>query len=246
MIARIVVLLLAFIVCSPAWAAVAFSSKGTAECHAASNTVTCATETVGTGLTNPVLVAYVVYSDNTSAATLTATWNGTSMTQVGSVYDTTNHLGTAIFCLAAPATGAQSLVTTDTSTNSFEIHAIAAAFTGANQSTPCKNATSSSNQASPGSLTITSATGDYATAVFTQAQTSGITLNGTTSIVNSDSGPNQGIYAEASTGASTVTLTATAASAKFAGEGVDIAAAGGGSPVHGLIFIDEEEGVFAP
>ena len=216
---------------SGAQAAVAFDAKGTADCTSTTATVTCSTLTIGAGGSNYALVAYVSYANNSLPTSVTATWNGTSMTRIGTLqYSSTLSIGTAVFCLPAPTSGSHPLVITINGTiASPEVHTIGASFTGADQTTPCKNATTLTDfSGTTGTLTVTSATGDIATGSWTQNFTTINTMSGTI-IVTDDSGPNTGMYANYAPGAATVALTATAnGSASWQGTGIDIAAAGGG------------------
>ena len=210
---------------------VTFDAKGTAACDTTSSPLTCTTLTVGTGGSNYALVVYATYYAGAQATVLTATWNGTSVPNVLNAYGTIQDVGVAVWCLAAPASGNKTLSISITASGLAEIHAIAASYTGANQTTPCANATSYFSPSGPGTttgtITVTSATGDIATAEFSQGQTSESGMNGTVIVINDDAGPNVDFNANYIAGAATVNLTCTASSgtASWAIGAVDIQAA---------------------
>lgn len=255
---RIRRLLLAALFClgaAPAWAAVAFDAKSTAACDAVASTISCSTLTIGAGLTNSAVVIYLNFN-SPAAPTLTATWNGTTAPIVGTAQwsATGNLTGTAIFCLAAPASGNHAIAISATGTVMTELHVSGASFQGVNQTTPCKNAATITDSvgmtpAAPnatGTIAVTSATGDLATAIFAQIEQLTSSSNGTTLNIT-NAGPQSGYVNNYVTGTATASLTGTASGTVNNWEitGVDIAAAAGGGAVKGAIIIDEY-GAFAP
>jgi hypothetical protein len=220
----------------PALAAVAFDAKGAAGCDFSAATGSCTTLTIGSGLTNSALVVYVSYNSTTALTTSSVTWGGTTVPLVGSsTFSSAQHTGTAIYCLANPSSGNKTLSATLNGLTSPEIHFIGASYSGANQSTPCTNYASSVDKCSPGgcatdSITVTSASGDIATAAHTQTQQFDNATNGTT-IVLDDAGPNTDLVVNYIAGsAPNVALTATSngTTSVWQISGVDIAAAGAG------------------
>lgn len=223
-------LLIAALLClssAPSLAAVAHDATGTAECVGASP-LSCATLTVGT-ISNGVVAALVAWTGS-SAPTQSATDNGTTMTLVGTQFSAAHTDGTTLFCLKAPAAGVHTIIVTQT--GGGEIHLIGASFSGANQTTPCDNYTSSTDQAgTTGSLPITSASGNAAVSVQTQGDDA-INAVSNTQIVIDNSGPSISISGNYATGSTNPTLTATAnSSVSWQMGGMDIAAAGGGGAV---------------
>ena len=225
----------------PAKAAVTFDAKGTAACDVSSAsspvTLNCSTLTIGSSLSNSVLVVGVSYGRANNTTTLTATWNGTSM---GSVvgFSYAPSAGMAIFCLPNPASGNHTLTIVMTVSGGGEIHAMGASFAGANQTTPCQNYNGVTNPASTATITVpvTSATGDLVVGVYENGSVaqgaSNPNLSGTplTTYGNDFNGPNNSFEMNYAPGAATVNLTDTGAgaAADWVGGGVDILAASGG------------------
>lgn len=237
---RIFLALALWLACFPAWAAVAFQAKGTGACNVASNVGTCTTLTIPGGGTKVALAVVVAYTGPSIVTAATTTWGGTAMTLVtGTPSFSVNHSGTVMFCLAAPATGAQTLsVNLSAPAGITEIHMIGASFTGVDQATPCRNgvsATPATSGGAVGSITVTSAIGNIPVAVFSQGDASDISTNGTTIVID-DSGPSVGITSNYNTGAATVAMTTTPGSGavKWGISGLDLLAdsGGGGAVLH--------------
>lgn len=215
---------------APAHAAVAFDAKSATSCSSATSPATCPTfMTVGT-ITNGVLAIFVNYNANAALTGSSVTWNGSSATLVGNQHSGgATSAGTAIFCLKAPAAGSNTLVVSITATSLNEIHAIAASFSGADQTTPCKNYNSTTDQvATTASVTVTSAVGDIPAAVQAQSDVNVNSVNGTPILID-NTGPTNSISGNYGVGAASVSLTATGSgSATWQSSGIDIAAASGG------------------
>jgi len=229
----LVILCCLFALSQTAEAAVAFVAKGTISTNDASPTspLTNTSLTV-TGAANSALVVYIAAS---SGGTLTyaATWNGVTVPAVTgtSLYDGASSSQVAMFCLAAPATGAKTLSISWTGT-AGEVDYIAVQFSGVNQSTPCTNGTSLTNPASTAaiSIPITSANGNMCTAVFNSPDPS-MTMNGT-SLWSNTAGASindAGNYLLSTTTTTTLTDNASG-NTNLVGAGLNLLAAGGGTP----------------
>lgn len=230
---------LSLCLCGGAEAAVAHDATGTGVCVSGTSPVSCTTLTVGS-ISNGALVVIIDYAAAAAQTAITATWNGTSMTRIGGQFSVAHDNGTEMFCLVAPTAGAQTLTVTMTATSLSEIHVIGTSFSGADQTTPCKNFTSATDQtATTGSLTVTSTTGDQTVAVQSQGDDAISSVNNT-QIVIDNSGPLISISGNYASGSSTVAMTATAGSSvPWQMSGLDVAAAsGGGAVFHSRLLRD--------
>jgi hypothetical protein len=230
---RAALLLVLLLVCGwyrPSSAAVAFDATGTAACDGATSPVACSTLTIGSG-SNRALVVLVDFGGSAVAPAVAVTWGGTALVSLGTQFSTGQTIGTALLCLAAPASGNQILSATVTGVGVTEIHVIGVSFTGANQTTPCQNFTSATDQtATTASLTVTSATGDQVVAVQAQSNV-GVNSVNNNQVVIDNNGPAITLSGNYANGASTVAMTATGSgSTIWQTSGVDVAAAGGGAP----------------
>lgn len=187
--------------------------------------------TISAGLTNSVLVVVVVTTGAAALGTVTATWNGTSMTQVahGGPQSSSEVF---LFGLRNPASGNHSIVVTYSATGtqmaisgcSFQgvnVTSDVTAFTNANTATGTTTGASA--------VTVTSATGDVVVAGHSVASAANITAVSGTSIFIDNTGNTSDSAANYANGAASVNMTATiASSTNWAAAGIDLAAAGGG------------------
>lgn len=114
------------------FAAVVYDNGGKwADCSI--STATCTETFVIGSISNPFL-----YCDNISygpdPGTISMTYNGVSMTKVGSTITSGTAVYYAIFYLKAPATGSHSVVSTHSNNSPHYLHC--ASFSGADQSSP--------------------------------------------------------------------------------------------------------------
>lgn len=219
-------LLLAAMCCQPTQAQVAHDASGTALCS--TNTtppLTCTTLTVGSGA-NRVLTVFVSYNSTAAISSSTVTWDGVSMGEpIVDVFSAGNFIGAAIYCLANPVSGNQTLSVNFSAGTLVSISAVAASFTGANQITPCQNTNTLLDfTGTTASLAVTSATNDIPIAMFVRNDGGG-SNNGTTIFSSDAPGVADGLYSAYTTGVSSFTFTATAASQVWEAAGLDIASA---------------------
>lgn len=160
---------------------VTFDAKVSSDCYVSGTTNTCNNMTVGSGLTNSVLVVTASWNSNGTPTSFTATWNGVSMTLVGSTYSGATSSGSAIWCLAAPASGNHPIVVTLSGATSMGDNFVGAtSYQKVNQTTPCANYTSAVNSSTAtASLTVTTANGDAAVAAWDKDTGSFTTFSGT-------------------------------------------------------------------
>lgn len=208
--------LLALLLClaaAPAWGVVAFDSKNTAICDSATTTVSCTSTkspTVGAGA-NRALAVLVVYSSGSGIAPTAygATWNGTVVPLVGqSAYSIGAAGGTAVLCLAAPASGNNTLIVTPVGITVTELHVVSFSVTGADQTTPCQNYQGIMDQAtsSTPTITVTSASGNIPFAIFANPNVVFGATAQTLLIEDSSIGPQFGYGANYGVGAATTAL----------------------------------------
>lgn len=109
--------------------------------------------TIGSG-SNQVLIVRI----STNATSISMTWNGNSMTDIGTTAtpDSLNHVHT--FYLVAPTQGNQNLVITWSGGGTFTgLVSVVESFNGVNQATPISSIQAVNNQASsPIGVTVTS------------------------------------------------------------------------------------------
>jgi hypothetical protein len=211
-----------------------------ADAHTAAVTEVAAAATMTiTNLTtsaaaNGIAVHLVCGSQGTAfPAGLTVTWDPTGANQAftqiaGTLFADSNDTTVgAIYGLIAPASsGNKNIVISWTGNN--EMHATAASFTGVNQtSIAAAFPNGTNNTAATGTtatVTPTSATGDIATACFSQNVGNFTVTNGTT-IALSNVGPNSGIASNFIAGPTTALTATISTSARWNAYGCDIAAA---------------------
>lgn len=212
--------------------AVAFDAKGTVKDVVVSS-LTDTSLTIGTGGSNYALVVYVCSQSTIGAPTYTVTWNGVTVPLVGTpTWVAASSGGTALFCLAGPATGNHTLSVSTSVHVAGELHVIAASFTGVDQTTPAQNPASATGQTNTtATISVTSATGNIATAIFAQDQQPNNSTNGTNIVLN-NVGPGMGCAANYIAGSATATLTATAggSATDWTISAMDLLAASGGGP----------------
>lgn len=146
---------------------VLFDTSAFATGVATGTTATFSTLDVGSGAngtTNLVLVAYLIFVNGSgTAAAPSMTWNGVSMTQIGTFIDIAGGAsGTAfLFGLVNPATGNHGLVANWTGTNQVLVGG--SSFVAADQTggiTTFRNVATNTGSGTPNSVTISSATGE--------------------------------------------------------------------------------------
>lgn len=121
--------------------------------------------TIGTGLSNSYLVISVSFAGGIPSG-ISITWNGTSMTQIGLVSDSTGGQAACLFGLTNPTSGSNTAAVTWT--NSSSVAVCGTSWAGVDQTTPFVNTVTLNDQASSSSgfATITSSIGDAVIAVF--------------------------------------------------------------------------------
>lgn len=150
------VLLLALVV-STASAQVSFD---TAAQTGASSVTTKTTSMTVAANSNRVLIGMMLMK-SAAPTTITMTWNGTSMTQIGSpVVDGLSAYRIYVFGLIAPATGTQNLVGTITGVTATTMVVAGWSFYNADQTTGWNNQTSNTGNSTTGSVAITTSSGD--------------------------------------------------------------------------------------
>lgn len=209
--------------------AVAFNSKNTIFNHSPVGTSYNITDmTVGSSLSNSALICYMAFQ--TQVTGIVATWNGVSMTQIGSGDSgTTERL--VLFGLLNPDSGNNTLAISWT--GSTQLSAGCACFTGVNQTSVAvafPNFTTNTGSSSTSTVTVTTANGNAVVAMHGAPTSSG----GVSSVNNTELGRDN--VASHSCGAnyvlssgSSATMTGTwDASISFISVGTDILASGGG------------------
>jgi hypothetical protein len=150
------------------WSAVAFdasmtggnSTDGTTQ--QAASVITVSSTGITVGASASCLIVTLCFDGNPSAPTsITATWNGASMTNAGSIAH--SNLVGAIFRLVNPASGAKTL--TASWTNSSDVYMSAVSFTGTDTST-CINNADTKTATTGTSLTVPSTTTGATVATF--------------------------------------------------------------------------------
>jgi hypothetical protein len=205
--------------------------------------------TVGASAT--ALAAAIVLTCNVGTQNLpitftSVTWNSVAMTLVPGA-NISNLLSGAstgevyIFGLANPTSGAKTLAGSWSASANGYVDAIS--FTGTDTTTPFVNGTANTNGAgtATGSITVTSAVGNYTLAVFFEDNQSWASTNNTKLFTDASGTAGNGA-ANYATGAATVTLTATASASAgqwaVAGVSVQVPQSGviEGIPV-GTVFV---------
>lgn len=155
---------------------------------------------------NRVLIACVSFfgaTVDTGIGTVTATWNGVSMTQINTA-GIAGVLKDFIFGLINPATGAQTISVGWDGGNSYDITVGCGSFYNANQTTAWQNFNSATATSTTPSLDITSTSGNMACGMRHDANaTSAVIGNGTQMWDERSFDGNMGGSYRASTGATT-------------------------------------------
>lgn len=171
-----------------------------------------ASMTVNTGGANVAAVARVNVEANTGAPTLgTVTYGGAAMTSVGTPPIATTTSNVALYTLASPATGSNTLAWTVSNGPAASLFADLTAYQGVNQTTPARsgsyNSLSDTTTSTTASLVITSQTGDMTTTVASCADgSSGIASTNQTQR-NIDNSGTFSFGTDDAAGAATVTHT---------------------------------------
>jgi hypothetical protein len=183
---------------------------------------------------NRVLIAMVEM--NLSATALAVTWNGVSMSSLGTPIATS--VGqVALFGLIAPATGAQTISVSWTG-GAMDCVLGAISLYDADQTSPFQNYQTDSATGTAVSSTVTSANGNMVVAGrFDDNATTWTQVNGTQAWDERAFNGNQGGAYRASSGASTVISGTLGSSVQWAQAAVDVLAfsggGGGGAPLMG-------------
>ena len=188
--------------------AVVFDAASSAWVNGTSNSLSLANITVGSG-TNRALIAFLIFSQGTTPAGLTVTWDsgGTNQTMTAVtgaiVNDASNAATTVLYGLVNPTSGAKTLAVNWTT--AVEGHVCCVSFTGVNQTggaTSFANGTGVDPQAvASGSITVNSSIGDQVVAEFTNNTWTFATVSGNLVAVQ-NIGPNLGSIASYSTAGS--------------------------------------------
>jgi len=175
-----------------------------------------------------VLIAYVHMEDGgTSVSGLGVTWNGVSMTAIGSSYSFSTGFTLYAFGLIAPDTGTHDLVLSWSGGGVNWTVVTAMAFYGADQTTAWQNRTTASGTSAAPSISVTSSNGNMATAAYmhTGSADTFVEVNGTEAYASE---PWETLY-RASTGGSTTISGTTTSSWTWGMLGVDVVQVGGGA-----------------
>lgn len=181
----------------------------------------------GVGTANRALIfAVSFFSSSTGTISgVSVTWNGTSMSSIGSFTSSSNS-DMFIFGLTAPATGSNNFVLTWTGAANGSIAVAALSVVGADQTggaTTFKNFTTNTATGTPATVTVSSATGEICFAGH-EVPTTFSTGSGS-DIGHDNGGAVSAFAANRDAGAASTTLTYTNSSAQFASMGVCIKAA---------------------
>lgn len=221
--------------------AVAFDAKSSAVVNVSGvATMTLNNITVGSG-SNSALFFLIVWGNGTNPTVSACNWDDAGTPQgMTLVTGTQNASGAssmacAIYRLVAPTPGTKNLKISWTAipSNNIEAHAVAVSFTGVDQATPTRNGATvfqASAVAPPATITIASATGNQIIAGFEQqaAVWPGTACSGN-EIAQQDSGPNFGTAYSYTSGAASVSPTATwSGNDPWVAFGCDVQAASGG------------------
>ena len=204
----------------PALAQIAVDATGTCQTHAAATSATYTGITVGSGLSNGALLAFVQWG--LSVTTPTATWGSQTMTLLGNVLGAAAVPNIAIFGLVNPASGNNNLLAGWTGNRNGFI--CAQSYSGVLQTggtTTWPNlVTGSTIGVTTKTATVTSATSHQPTAMFSAVAT--VTSVNNTQIYNESVANDMGA-ANFGAGAASVALTANfAASTTAQSIGIDM------------------------
>jgi hypothetical protein len=187
--------------------------------------------TIG-AVTNPALVVYTGFSADPGAF-IVSTWNGVTLFQIVKINSATSDGTVILWGLAGPATGNKNLVFTWT-TSVTDFFCDAVSFSGVDQTggaTTFHNAISAQETTTTGTLTITSAVGEYTVSAIT-AISDMSAWSGTLIHYDHTSGAVVNVSWQDATGASpnvthTLTLTGNTTSPGMAGFSIKAAVAAG-------------------
>lgn len=217
--------------------AVGPSATGTSVSGAPPSGLTWSHTCTGTNRLLVVGVAYAAggaYGGNDSTASMSATYNGVSMTSAGIRHSNDATVGFAqLFYLVAPATGSNtvSVSISGWGGNTVEVLGGSVSFTGVSQSTPIQNFTTAAGSSSSPSLSV--ATSSQNMAVALSASGTNITSDSQTSrwLLNHDGNTGVGnITQSTANNASSATFSYTLASSDFwAVLGLDVVASSSGA-----------------
>ena len=196
--------------------------------------------TVGASLSNGILIAMIGFANSSTPPGLAAVWDFGGTAQTMTAVPGTNsgtHGGLSgsavIFAVLNPTAGNKTL--RFTWTGNFEAHAVAASFTGVDQTSvavACPGGAVNffdTAQASPASVTVSSATGDMVVACCMENFSAFGTISGTLIAKDDTTGPNQVWAGTYTPGAATVTSTyAFSVTGDYGCVGCSIKAASGG------------------
>lgn len=209
--------------------AVAFDAVGPSSAGAGQTTASPLTWSHTCGASATLLLVGVAVGGTTGANTVTATYNGVSMTAVDTQASNNNTDGfVKLFKLVSPATGANTVSISASIINaSNPIEGGSQSYIGAND---IQNVTKAGGASVTPSVTVASSVGNMTAAFMCDASAfSGtnqtLRFRNNMSVANA-AGNLQGVDAA---GAASVTLTGTAPSDWWGVIGVDIIAAGGGA-----------------
>ena len=197
--------------------AVAFDAKTSTftEANPAAATLTMTNLTVGSG-SNRGLVSGILFEAATIPTGITFSWDDagtpqamTAITNATIASDGANSCTGVMYGLVAPTSGNKNLKISWT--GNTVAYGMAISFTGVNQTSvavafPHGNSNKTTS-ASPTTITITSATGNFAVAMHAQAASVWGAISGTT-IATDVAGPQQAVAANYDNGAASVVLTA--------------------------------------
>jgi hypothetical protein len=217
--------------------AIAFDAVSSGE--TTGSTLTVSHTCTGTDMALFVWVANFRIAGN--AAVLTATYNGSAMTSIGTVQrGAVNNSRLTLFGIKAPTTGANDIAVTETTAND-EIVLVAASYTGVDQTTPWDGVQTHDQEADPPNVTTTvsSAVGDLVAGgidFFDSTPTVG--AGQTERVYNNNTNAFESMAISDEPGAASVTHTYAITgtnSARMISVNINAAAGGGGDPESNLI-----------
>ena len=175
---------------------------------------------------NRILIAMAGFSSPGSVSAPAMTWDGVSMTQIGT--QSSGSVGEIyVFGLIGPATGSKVLAVSWTGT-ATDVSLGAVSVFNADQSTGWQNTGSDTATGTSASSTVTSANGNMAVVGHTNANASSTTINtGTSAYVETALNGNYALGYSASSGASTVVAWTLGSSVEWHNFKLDVIAASG-------------------
>lgn len=212
---------------TPAWAAVTFDAVGPSSAGTANTATTSLTWSHTCSGTNRLLVVVVGFSaaTDTGKSITSVTYNGVTMNSEGLVHSGGGTAGfVQMFSLKAPATGANNVVVTASTTVGLEAGSVS--FNGVDQTTPTQNFNSASGSGVGPSLAVTSTVGD----MVIDGEANGTNIPVTTktarwSVASSNSTRAGNAGSSTAAGAASVTMGYTTSSDSWGMVGLDVKAA---------------------